>query len=208
MQLKRLRGCIIPSAHAPCLLGVMCRCKYNITRRGLAYVAYPYLEAMRRPDCEDERGGIYSHVFFVSTFLIMQAGNPATSNYQNLSSKMEPELLFFNSRDQLLRLDTQKIVYFEADGNLTYIVLANKLKATVSMNLSKMEEFLALQYKDKARLFMRIGKRFIINMNYIYSIQVARQKLILSDYNNFTFQLPVSKDALRKMKELLLIKKV
>ena len=113
----------------------------------------------------------------------MQAGNPATSNYQNLSSKMEPELLFFNSRDQLLRLDTQKIVYFEADGNLTYIVLANKLKATVSMNLSKMEEFLALQYKDKARLFMRIGKRFIINMNYIYSIQVARQKLILSDYN-------------------------
>jgi len=121
---------------------------------------------------------------------------------------MEPELIFFNSRDQLLRLDTQKIVYFEADGNLTYIVLANKLKATVSMNLSKMEEFLALQYKDKARVFMRIGKRFIINMNYIYSIQVARQKLILSDYNNFTFQLPVSKDALRKMKELLLIKKV
>jgi DNA-binding LytR/AlgR family response regulator len=110
-------------------------------------------------------------------------GSPATSNYQNLSSKMEPELIFFNSRDQLLRLDTQKIVYFEADGNLTYIVLANKLKATVSMNLSKMEEFLALQYKDKARLFMRIGKRFIINMNYIYSIQVARQKLILSDYN-------------------------
>lgn len=135
-------------------------------------------------------------------------GSPATSNYQNLSSKMEPELIFFNSRDQLLRLDTQKIVYFEADGNLTYIVLANKLKATVSMNLSKMEEFLAFQYKDKARVFMRIGKRFIINMNYIYSIQVAKQKLILSDYNNFTFQLPVSKDALRKMKELLLIKKV
>jgi len=135
-------------------------------------------------------------------------GNPATSNYQNLSSKMEPELIFFNSRDQLIRLDTQKIVYFEADGNLTYIVLANKLKATVSMNLSKMEEFLALQYNDRARVFMRIGKRFIINMNYIYSIQVAKQKLILSDYNNFTFQLPVSKDALRKMKELLLIKKV
>ena len=121
---------------------------------------------------------------------------------------MEPELIFFNSREQLLRLDTKRIVYFEADGNLTYIVLANKLKATVSMNLSKMEEFLALQYKDKARVFMRIGKRFIINMNYIYSIQVAKQKLILSDYSNFTFQLPVSKEALRKMKELLLIKKV
>ena len=26
-----------------------------ITRRGLACVAYPYLEAMRRPDCRDKR---------------------------------------------------------------------------------------------------------------------------------------------------------
>lgn len=120
---------------------------------------------------------------------------------------MESELVFFNSRDQLLRIDMQKIVYFEADGNLTYIVLANKLKATVSMNLSKMEEFLILQYGKKAHIFFRLGKRFIINTSYIYSIHVSKQKLVLSDYANFTFQLPVSKEALRKMKELLLSNK-
>ena len=44
----------------------MLRCIYNITRRGLACVAYPYLGAMRRPDCGDRRGGINSHVFFIS----------------------------------------------------------------------------------------------------------------------------------------------
>lgn len=119
---------------------------------------------------------------------------------------IEPDLVFFNSRDQLLRIDMHKIVYFEADGNLTYIVLANKLKATVSMNLSKMEEFLTLQYEKNAHIFFRLGKRFIINTNYIYSIHVSKQKLILSDYANFTFQLPISKEALRKMKELLLNK--
>jgi len=122
--------------------------------------------------------------------------------------QMKSNFIIFNSRDQLLRIDLQEIVYFEGDGNLTYIVTPNKIKGTVSMNLSKMEEFLALQYGEKASIFFRLGKRFIINTSYIYSIHVAKQTLILSDYHNFTFQLPVSKEALRKMKELLISKKV
>ena len=120
---------------------------------------------------------------------------------------MNSDYIFINSRDQLLRIEFQEIVYFEGDGNLTYIVTSNKNKGTVSMNLSKMEEFLAIQYGKKASIFIRLGKRFIINTNYIYSVQVSKQKLILSNYRTFTFQLPVSKEALRKMKELLLIKK-
>ena len=122
--------------------------------------------------------------------------------------QMKSNFIIFNSRDQLLRLDLMEIVYFEGDGNLTYIVTPNKIKGTVSMNLSKMEEFLALQYGKEASNFFRLGKRFIINTRFVYSIQVAKQKLILSDYHNFAFQLPVSKEALRKMKELLLTKKV
>ena len=39
---------------------------YNITRRGLACVAYPYLEAMRRPGLGGKHGGKNSHVFFYS----------------------------------------------------------------------------------------------------------------------------------------------
>ena len=116
-------------------------------------------------------------------------------------------LIIFNSRDQLLRIDMNEIVYFEGDGNLTYIVTSNKMKGTVSMNLGKMEEFLATQYGKKASFFMRVGKKFIINMNYIYLINVAKQNLVLSDYRNFSFQVPVSKEALKKVKELVLINK-
>lgn len=116
-------------------------------------------------------------------------------------------LIFFNSRDQLLRIDMNEIVYFEGDGNLTYIVTSNKMKGTVSMNLGKVEEFLATQYGKKASFFMRVGKKFIINMNYIYLINVVKQNLILSDYRNFSFQLPISREALKKVKELVLINK-
>ena len=121
---------------------------------------------------------------------------------------METNLVFFNSRDVLLRIDIDKIVYFEADGNYTDIIMVNKLRAAVCMNLGEMEQALASQVGEEAKRFMRIGRRYIINMKYIYQVNVLKQQLILSDYDHFAFQVSVSKDALRKMKDIMLITKV
>ena len=111
--------------------------------------------------------------------------------------------IYFNSRDQLLRLDIAQTVYFEADGNITHIITANKMRGTVGMNLGKMEEYLAAQFECTRSPFIRIGKKYIINMDFIYLIHVAHQRLLLSDCHSFAFQLEVSKEALRKVKELL-----
>ena len=116
--------------------------------------------------------------------------------------------VFFNSRDELQRIEVSKIVYFEADGNYTDIVMVNKLRASICMNLGEMERALAAQIGDEAKMFMRIGKRFIINMRYVYSINVLKQQLVLSDYDHFAFQVSISKEALKKMKELILVAKV
>ena len=121
---------------------------------------------------------------------------------------MEKTYIFFNSRDELQRIDVSKIVYFEADGNYTDIVMVNKLRASVCMNLGEMEKAVAAQIGDAAKVFMRIGKRFIINMQYVYSINVLKQQLVLSDYDHFAFQVSISKEALRKMKELMLVTKI
>lgn len=126
----------------------------------------------------------------------------------NKKKPMTQKLVFFNSRDTLLRLDVSKIVYFEGDGNYTYIVTVNKLRPSVCMNLSEMEKALASQLGDDAKTFMRIGKRFIINMQFVYQINVLKQQLILSDYDHFAFQVNISKEALKKMKDLMLIAKV
>ena len=116
--------------------------------------------------------------------------------------------VYFNSRDKLIRLDIQKIVYFEGDGNYTYIVTANKQKVCVTMNLSHTEEALAAQLGDSAKQFMRIGKRCIVNMNYIYQVDIQKQTLMLSDCEHFLFQMPVSKDALKTVKELVIRTKI
>lgn len=115
---------------------------------------------------------------------------------------MNTNYLFFNSRDELLRIDVSKIVYFESDGNYTYIVLTNKIKCPIAMNLSQTEKALAEKMKDKAQCFARVGKRYIINLNYVFQINVLKQRLVLSDYSTFAFQIEISKEALKKLKEL------
>ena len=120
---------------------------------------------------------------------------------------MQP-LIYFNSRDRLIRLDIQKIVFFEADGNYTYIVTANKQKVCVTLNLAHTEEALATQLGDNAKKFMRIGKRFIVNINYIYQVDIQKQVLMLSDCEHFLFQLPASKEALKTVKQLIIQTKI
>ncbi len=110
--------------------------------------------------------------------------------------------LYLNSRDDFYRVDVSKIVYFEADSNYTKFVLNNKLKGQVLMTLSRMQETLTNNLKEQASIFARIGKRFIVNINYVFHIDVSHQKLTLSDGETFAFQLPISKEALKKLKEL------
>ncbi len=121
---------------------------------------------------------------------------------------MAQRLIYFNSRDSLIRIDISNIVYFEGDGNYTYLVTANKMKSCLTLNLTHTEEALATQLGKDANGFMRVGKRFIVNMRYIYKVDVIKQTLILSDALHFVYQLPVSKEALKSVKELIVKTKI
>lgn len=110
--------------------------------------------------------------------------------------------LYLNSRDEFFRVDISKIVYFESDGNYTNIILNNKMKGTVCMNLAQMQSILSESLKDAAGIFARVGKRHIINLTFVYQIAILRQKLTLSDGENFEYQINVSKDALKKLRDM------
>ena len=110
--------------------------------------------------------------------------------------------LYLNSRDEFFRIDISKIVYFEADGNYTHIYLSNKIKGTVCMNLHNMQQTLSDNLKEAASIFARVGKSHIINLSYVYNIAILRQKLTLSDGENFSYTVSISKDALKKLREL------
>ncbi len=111
--------------------------------------------------------------------------------------------LYINTRDELVRISSSNIVYIESDGNCTNIVLTNKQRVTVFTSLGNMQQFLSDSLREHASTFVRLGRRFIVNIDFVYKVQPLHQSLILTDGMHFTFQLNVPKDPLRQLKDIL-----
>ena len=111
--------------------------------------------------------------------------------------------VYFNSRDILLRVDLSSVVYFEADGNYTKFVSINGRSDMVGINLSRMEELLARRASHATTTFVRVGKRYILNTNYVYCINTLKQELVLSDQHSFCHTISISKVALKALKDII-----
>ena len=110
--------------------------------------------------------------------------------------------LIFKWRDEFIQLNPDDIVYFQADGNYSNMMLASRKEQLLTMNLSKVQLTLDEQLGPQSELFERVGRDLIIRKDFIYSIQTLRKKLILSVPNSDKFfELEVSKEALKKLKE-------
>ncbi len=116
-------------------------------------------------------------------------------------------ILYINFRDDFLRISISSIVYFEAEGNYTNIVLKNGMKGTVCMNLLQVQDLLSRSLKEVATTFARVGRKHIVNLNYVFQISILRQRLVLSDGDRFSYNLAVSKDALKKLREMFVSSK-
>ena len=116
---------------------------------------------------------------------------------------MNNGILYINTRNELIRVDCSKIVYMEGDGNYTNIVLVSKQKASVCMNLTRMQQFISESLRERASIFARVGKRFIVNLTFTYKVQPLLQSLVVTDGVNFAFQLGISKEALKQLKDIL-----
>lgn len=117
--------------------------------------------------------------------------------------KASETTLYFNTRDEMIRVKLERVAYFESDSNYCNVVFINGNKATLLTSLINLEDLLTKQFKSDASMFIRIGKRFIINKNFIFQINVQRQKLILSDFVSLNIiELNISKDALKNLKNL------
>ena len=123
---------------------------------------------------------------------------------------MVDDKLFFKTRDELLRLYVRNVLCFVADGNYTRITLANGSKYTVASNLSTIEKVLSFQKllsshdSNKLKMFIRVGKSHIVNVDFIQHINIPLKRIILSDGASTSFQLHTSKDALKTLKSIII----
>jgi len=111
--------------------------------------------------------------------------------------------LIIKTRDELLRIRIEQILYFEADRNYTKLILNNGIQFTFAINIGKIEEILEKQVIGCKMILMRVGKSHIINKNHILQINLPRQKLLLLTAEGKARELIISKDPLKTLKDTL-----
>jgi len=115
--------------------------------------------------------------------------------------------IYFNSRDSFFRIALSQIIFFSADKNYTLLQLTNGQKLIFTFSLQKMEQYLAEKLNEDAKMFARIGKSYIINLNYVYRIDIVKQKLFLFDaVSQKEFRLELSKEALKNLRKIFINK--
>ena len=112
--------------------------------------------------------------------------------------------IYFNTRDELVKVRLDKVSYFEADANYCHVYFINGAKATLLTSLVGIENLIQSQKNFSGSFpFIRIGKKFIVNYKYIFQINIPRQRLVLTDYDSpVIYEIGVSKEALKKLKQL------
>ncbi len=117
--------------------------------------------------------------------------------------KASETTLFFNTRDELIKVKLDRVAYFEADSNYCHVVFINGARATLLTSLLNIEALLDGRFGGESPMFIRIGKRYIINRLFIFQINIPRQRLVLSDFASpAVFELSISKEALKNLKLL------
>lgn len=122
----------------------------------------------------------------------------------NMENPKDITTLYFNTRDELLRVDLKKVVYFKADKNYTDVFFLNGSHLTLPANMLAIEQMLDDdRMRGKTIPFVRLGRSLIVNLSMIMHVNVLRQELVLSDMvSPNVFRLPVSREALKKLKDL------
>jgi len=110
--------------------------------------------------------------------------------------------LVFKTRDELVRIKIERILYFEAERNYTKLVLTNGIQFVFAINLGKIEEILDKQIQDYSSTLLRVGKSFIINKNHVLQISLPKATILFATTDKAK-EINVPKEPLKILKETL-----
>jgi len=115
--------------------------------------------------------------------------------------KQHADMLYATTRKILVRnisgisvIDPAEIVYIEAEGNYSVFHLSNNRIETATILLGKVEEELS------ADMFFRIGRSFIINLDYLKKISTKQLQCTLSA-NGSDYKCNISRSKLGELLE-------
>lgn len=145
-------------------------------------------------------GGSFVHYIFISYLRTSCVNFYGINLYfcENSTSRMSA--IVISKGTELLRIPQERLVYISSEGNYSNVVTLDNRRRLVSFQLGQLEDLIGNQLGDEGSCFLRLGRGLIINTEYIYVIDIAKQQLILSDCATCYHELSASREVLIKLK--------
>lgn len=113
------------------------------------------------------------------------------------------KVIIISKGTELLRIPAARLVYVSAEGNYSEVVTQDGRRRIVSFQLGQIEELIGKQLGANGSNFIRLGRGLIINLDFVYWIDIAKQSLILSDCSGCYHELTASREVLIKLKAFI-----
>ena len=114
--------------------------------------------------------------------------------------KLAVAYIIISKGTEFLRVPQDKLVYISSEGNYSNVVTVDNRQRLVTYQLGQLEGMIGEQLGEKGSHFLRIGRSLIINIDYIYLIDISKQQLVLSDCAGCYHELSASREVLIKLK--------
>ncbi|MGC9341991.1 MAG: LytR/AlgR family response regulator transcription factor [Bacteroidales bacterium] len=123
------------------------------------------------------------------------------SDFNNRINKLfaylrNKERIKFNLRTGLLIINPEDLIYCEADGNYTHLILTDGKSEMVSFNLGLVEKEL------EGKGFFRLNRSVLVNLDHIIKID-TRNKTCEVKYDHSYVKFKISQEKIKELKSLL-----
>ncbi|OYP67396.1 LytTR family transcriptional regulator DNA-binding domain-containing protein [Prevotella sp. P2-180] len=117
---------------------------------------------------------------------------------------MDKKYILLSNSNTLIKIPIECLVCIMSDGSYSIVSLIDRTTYTFSFNLHSFEIFLESQLGLESQKFIRVGKSLIVNSEYIFSIDIQKQEIVLSDHEmRIKLHQKASKEALKELKSII-----
>lgn len=112
--------------------------------------------------------------------------------------------LLIHTVNEAYSFNPEQVICIEADGNYCNLHLANGNEYLLSFQLGQVESIIREQLSYSNHSFVRVGKSLIINMDALICVNITKQSLELTQPSGEKILFSASREALKKLMNLLL----
>ena len=109
--------------------------------------------------------------------------------------------IYLSGRDEFFAINLNLVVYMQADDHYTHIYMLSGFHFLVPYGLSKIEQM--IRHLDDVSNVIRLGRKYIVNVYYIYHVNFVRSSVHLVDNQGKSIVLHISKPVLRSLVEFM-----